>query len=613
MRYLGLLFTGTFWALSVLGSPSVFSQEPNITKTWSIAEFGEPLYPDGIEHWPYANPDAPKGGKIVLDAFGSFDTLNFYVLKGDWPSSIGLVYDSLMTGSADEIGAVYGLIAESVEFPEDKSWAIFTIRPEARYHDGEPIRAQDFVFALETVKEHGRAFIQSGYLDVERAEALDDRRVKFYFNTRNSMKPIVQAAGMYPLPVHYWQGKDVTASTLEPPLSSGPYRVKDLEPGRSITYERVKDYWGENLPVNRGLNNFDQLRFDYYRDLTVMFEAFKAGAIDFRSESSAKSWATEYTMSELDNGQMIKTAVPNETPRGIGGYFFNLRRAKFQDPKVRKALLYLYDFEAIQRTLLYGYYKRIKSYFPNSDYGASGKPSEAELALLEPYRDQLPPEVFTEAFEPPVSDGSGRNRQNKRIALRLFKEAGWELRDGRMVNAQSGEQFSFELLTAWPETERLALPYIEALKSAGIDASIRLVDSSQWRERVNDRDFDVWTGALTFFPPPGQLQKAYFGSEYAENRGSNSMGIKNPVVDALLDQLVAAEDLETLKTVNRALDRVLLWHYYAIPLYYNDESWIAYWNKFGMPERKPRYGVGFPDTWWLDADKAAKLPAKLQR
>jgi len=609
MRNLGLLLAGVF----LLGAQSALSQEQAVTKTWAIAEFGEPLYQDGIEHWPYVNPNAPKGGKIVLDDFGSYDTLNFYVLKGDWPGSIGLVYDALMTGSGDEIGASYGLIAESVEYPEDKSWAIFNLRPEARYHDGEPIRAQDFVFALETVKEHGRAFIQAGYIDVERAEALDDRRVKFYFKTRNSMKPIAQAAGMYPLPVHYWEDKDVTASTLEPPLSSGPYRVKTLEPGRSITYERVTDYWGKDLPVNRGLDNFDEIRYDYYRDLTVMFEAFKAGEIDFRSESSAKRWATEYTMPELEDGLVIKTAVPNETPRGIGGYFFNLRRFKFKDLRVRKALLYLYDFEAIQRTLLYGYYTRTKSYFPNSDYGASGPPTEAELELLEPFRDQLPPEVFTEAFEPPVSDGGGRNRKNKRIALRLFKEAGWALQKGRMVNAESGEQFSFELMTAWPETERLALPYIEVLKSVGIDAKVRLVDSSQWRERVNNRDFDVYSAGFNFFPPPGQLQKSYYGSEYADQRGSNSMGIKNPVIDALLDQLVAEEDLDRLKAINRAMDRVLLWHYYAIPLYYNPDSWIAYWNKFSHPGRKPRYSIGFPSTWWLDPDKAAKLPEKLQR
>lgn len=611
MRQLSIAISVIF--LLVLHDTSVAADEQNITKTWAFSEYGEPLYKDGIEHWPYANPDAPKGGNIVLDDFGSFDTLNFYVLKGDWPSSIGLVYDSLMVGSGDELDSNYGLIAESVEYPQDKSWAIFNIRPEARYHDGEPIKAEDFVFALDTIKEHGRVFIQAGYVDVERAEALDERRVKFYFTSKDSMKPIAQVAGMYPLPVHYWQDKDVTASTLESPLSSGPYRIQKLEPGRSVTYERVKDYWAKDLAMSRGLYNFDEIRYDYYRDLTVMFEAFKAGEIDYRSEESAKRWATGYDMSEIDSEEIIKRAVPNETPRGIGGYFFNLRQEKFSDLRVRKALLYLYDFEAIQRTLLYGFYKRINSYFPNSDYGVSGPPTAGEIAVLEPYRDQLPAEVFSEAFVAPTTDGSGRDRKNKRTALQLFKEAGWVLQDSKLVNESSGEQLTFELMTAWPETQRLALPYIENLKSVGIDASIRLVDSSQWRERVNNREFDLWTGGLTFFPPPGQRQKSYFGSEYAEGRGSNSMGIKNPVVDALLEKIIEANDLETLKTVNRALDRVLLWNYYAIPLYFNDESWIAYWNKFSYPERKPRYGIGLVTTWWLDPEKMAELPTKVQR
>ena len=578
------------------------------SRNWAIAEFGEPLYKDGFEHWPYVNPDAPKGGKIVLGDFGSFDTLNFYVLKGEWPSSIGLVYDSLMVGSADELVSAYALIAESVELPADLSFAIFRIRPQARYHDGSPITAGDFVFALESVQEHGRPFLKAGYEDVAGAEALDDLSVKFTFKTTDSMKPVMQVASMYPLPHHYWADRDVSKSTLEPPLSSGPYRVKDLEPGRSITYERVGDYWAADLPVNRGLNNFDEIRYDYYRDLTVMFEAFKAGEIDFRSEGSAKRWATGYDFDAIETGDAVKRAVPNETPRGIGAFFFNLRRERFKDPRVREALGHLYDFEALQRTLLFGYYQRIKSYFPNSDYGASGPPTAQEIAILEPYRDRLPEHVFNEAFEPPQSDGSGRNRKNKREALRLFKEAGWVLRDAKLVNAQSGEQLEIELMTAWPETQRLALPYIESLKGAGIDASVRLVDTSQWRVRIDDTDFDLWTGRLNFFPPPGNLQRSYFGSEWAHVRGSaNSMGIVHPVVDELLQQIIDAKELDLLKATNRAMDRVLLWEHYVIPLYYNDEYWIAHWNKFGYSQRRPRYGYGFPEAWWIDRALAEKL------
>ncbi len=570
------------------------------TKSWSFAEFGEPMYSDDIEHWPYVNPDAPKGGKIVLGDFGSFDTLNFYVLKGEWPSSIGLVYDSLMTGSGDEIGVYYGLIAESIEYPEDKSWAVFTIRPEARYHDGTAITAQDFVFALEAVKEHGRPFLKAAYEDVKSAEAIDDHHVKFIFNTVDDTEPLGQVATMYPLPVSYWKDKDATATTLEQPLSSGPYRVKKLEPGRSITYERVKDYWAADLPTNRGQDNFDEIHYDYYRDVTVMFEAFKAGKIDFRAENSAKRWATEYNIPQVDDGKIIKRAIPDETPQGIGAYFFNLRRPKFQDVRVRHALNYLYDFESIQRTLLYGYYKRIKSYFPNSDYGVSGEPTPKEIAILEPFRDQLDSQILTEAFEPPVTDGSGRDRKNKRAALRLFKEAEWSLKESKLINDKTGEQLKIEILTASPEIQRLTLPYIENLRSVGIDAQLRIVETAQWRARIDEFDFDLYSARFNFFPPPGKLQRSYFHSEWADVEGSaNSVGIKNPVIDAVLEQLLQANDLQTLKATNRALDRVLLWNHYVIPLYYNYETWIAYWNKFAYPETKPRYSVGFPSTWWI--------------
>ena len=580
--------------------------EDTVVKT-AIAEFGEPLYAGGIEHLPYANPNAPKGGKVVLGAFGTFETLNFYVQKGEWPSSIGALYDSLMAGSDDEIDGLYGLIAESVEYPADKSWAVFKLRDRAVYHDGMPVIAADFVHALDAVKKHGRPFIQSFYTDVLRAEALSDKLLKFYFATRGSMKPITTAAGMYPLPVHYWKGRDITASTLEPPLTSGPYRVKKLDPGRSITYERVENYWARDLPHKRGLHNIGEIRYEYYRDLTVEFEAFKAGEIDFRAESSAKRWATEYDIAAIKNGGMIKAELPNKRPRGMGGYFFNLKREKFADIRVREALLHLYDFEAIRRTLLYGQYKRIASYFPNSDYGARGEPDAAERALLAPFANDIPEGALKRAFIPPKTDGSGRDRAGKRRALQLFKEAGFELRGGKLVSRASGAQFQLELMTAYPESQRLALPYVEALKKFGIDASIRLVDTSQWRTRIHDYDFDMWIGALNFFPPPGTELKSFFGSDSADQRGGNSGGIKNPVVDALIEKAIAAREADELQTAVRALDRVLLWNHYVIPTYYNDEAWVAYWNRFGRPERSPVYATGFPRVWWVDREKDAEL------
>lgn len=592
----------------LLGSgPAVAAGEQHITRAWAIAEFGEPLYAEGIEHWPYANPDAPKGGTIVQGAFGSFDSLNVYVLRGTWASGIGLIYDSLMTGSGDELATMYGLIAESVEYPEDKSWIVFNLRPEARFHDGTPITAHDFEFTFEVIREHGRPFLQSFYEEVDQVEVLSDHRLKFTFTTRDSMKPLIKIAGLSPEPRHYWAERDISRTFLEPQLSSGPYRIAELDPGRSITYERVEDYWAAELPVNRGLNNFDRIRYDYYRDMEVMFEAFKAGEIDFRAENSARRWATGYDIEQVRNDRIVTETIPDENPQGIQAFFFNLRRDTFSDIRVREALGQLFDFEAIQRTVLYGQYTRVNSYFPNSDFGVDGgPPTEAELAILEPYRDQLPEEVFTQAFEPPRTDGSGNIREQLREALRLLREAGWQLQDGRLV--KNGRRMNIEFLTVSADSERIIAPFIQNLRRVGIEASIRLVDSAQYERRIDERDFDIITVRLNFFPPPGPELRSYYGSAAADVEGSANMaGIKHPVVDALIEQVIAAEDLDTLKATNRALDRVLLWQHYVIPQFYNDAFRIAYWNRFDRPGTLPRYGTGFPTTWWLDAEKDSRL------
>lgn len=572
----------------------------SVIKAQSMAEFGEPLYGGGFEHWPYVKADAPKGGKIVLADFGGFDSLNAYILQGDWPSSIGLISDSLMTGSGDELSTGYPLVADSVEYPEDKSWIVFNLRQDARFHDGVPVVAEDFKFEYDTIKKHGRPFLQSFYEDFESCEVLSDHAIKFTFKTRNSMKPLLQAVGFSPLPRHFWATRDISKPTLEPPLGSGSYKITKVEPGRSITYERVKDYWGADLPVNRGTWNFDEIRYDFYRDDTVQFEAFKSGRIDFRGEGSAKRWETEYDIPQVKDGRIVKRAVPNETPRGMGAYFFNLRRKQFQDVRVRRGIIHLYDFETIQRTLLYGKYKRIKSYFPNSDFGVSGPPTPEEIAILQPFADRIPPEAMTEVYEPPVSDGSGSNRANLRKALALFKEAGWELKGGQLLKSDTGEPLEIELMTADPETERQSGPFIQSMQRAGLAASMRTVTPVEWEKRIDDLDFDIWAGSFNFFPPPGPELRSYFGSAAADVRGSaNSIGIKDPVVDALIEQIISAKDLETLKATNRALDRVLLWNEYCVPRYFNHESWIAYWNKFEYSERKPKYNVGFPGTWWI--------------
>ena len=584
--------------------------EAETTTSWSMAEFGEPLYKDGIEHWPYVNPDAPKGGSIVLGAFGTFDSLNSYILKGNIPRSLGIASDTLMIGSADELSSVYGLIAESVEYPDDKSWIIFNLRPEARFNDGTAITAKDFEFSFQTIRTHGRPFLKSFYDEVEGVEVVSDHQLKFTFTTRDNMKPLLKVAGISPLSHEYWKDKDISKTFLTPQPTSGSYYVSDVDAGRSITYERVKDYWAADLEVNKGLSNIDTIRYDYYRDLEVMVEAFKAGDIDFRVENSSKRWATAYNTDEVKNGDIKLFTPPESTPRGTQAYFFNSRRAPFDDVNVRKAFDLLYDFETIKRTILYNQYDRINSYFPNSDYGVNGPPTAEEIAILEPYRDQLPAEVFTERYVGPVTDGSGRNRKQLREALALFNKAGWKLESGKLM--KDGKQMTVEYLLAQPDGQRVAAPFVQNLKKAGVDASMRVVDSAQYQVRLDDFDFDLITVFLNFFPPPGPELRSYFGSVAADERGAaNYAGIKNPVVDALIEDIVNAKSLESLQTTSRALDRVLLWNNYTIPQFYNSQHRTAHWNRFGTPDSLPRYvsfgGSGFPTGWWIDKELDSKL------
>ena len=603
-----LLVTGISQPL--ISTAQADDQAGEITRARSRAEFGEPLYDESLTHWPYVTPDAPIGGNIVLGAFGSFDSLNSYILKGEYPRSLGLVSDTLMIGSGDELASAYGLLASSVEYPADKSWIIFNLRPEAHFDNGSPITAADIEFSFKTIREHGRPFLKSFYDEVESVEVLGDHQIKFSFNTTDSMKPLMKVAGLSPLSVEYWKDKDISKTYLTPGPSSSSYYLSNIDAGRSLTYKRVENYWGKDLAVNKGLANFETIRYDYYRDLEVMLEAFKAGEIDFRSENSSKRWATAYQVEQVDKGEIVLDTPPDHTPGAIQGYFFNLRREPFDDHRVRQAINLLYDFETIKRTILYNQYERINSYFPNSEYGVSGAPTAEEIAVLEPFRDQLAPEVLTEEFRSPVTDGSGRNRREMRQALGLFNEAGWTLSDGKLM--KNGQQMSMELLLVQPDGQRTAAPFIQNLKKAGIDASIRIVDSAQYQVRVDDFDFDLISVRLNFFPPPGPELRSYYGSAAADVRGSANMaGIKNPVVDALVEQIVAAESLEKLQITTRALDRVLLWNHYVIPQFYNAEHRIAYWNRFGQPETLPRYisysASGFPTGWWIDPALDNKL------
>ena len=609
--YVTSLFSVLF-ALSAALSSNLHadSHDAETIKSSSMAEFGEPLFDESLTHWPYVNPDAPKGGSIVLGAFGSFDSLNSYILKGEWPRSLGLASDTLMVSSADELAAAYGLLAKSVEYPTDKSWITFTLRPEARFNNGTPITAADIEFSFNTIMQHGRPFLKSFYSEVESVEVLDDYLIKFQFNTTDTMKPLIKVAGLSPLSVDYWKDKDLSKTYLKPGPASGAYYIADVDAGRSITYKRVEDYWGKDLAINKGLSNIDTIRYDYYRDLEVMLEAFKAGEIDFRAENSSKRWATAYDIEQVDASQILLDMPPDNTPQAIQGYFFKTRREPFDDQRVRKAIDLLYDFETIKRTILYNQYTRINSYFPNSDYGSIGPPTAEEVAVLEPYKESLPADVLASEYISPVTDGSGRNRRQLREALGLFNEAGWQLEGGKLM--KEGQQFAIELLLVSPDSQRVAAPFIQNMTKAGIDAKVRIVDSAQYQVRVDDFDFDLISARLNFFPPPGPELRSYYGSAAADERGSANMaGIKNDVADQLIEQIIGADSLELLQVTTRALDRVLLWNNYVIPQFYNAEHRIAFWNRFGRPDTLPKYvsyqGTGFPTGWWVDQDLDAKL------
>lgn len=596
-----VLFGAALLAATVAAGPA--SAE---TLRRSLGTWGAPALADGFAHFPYVNPQAPKGGRIVIGYPGSFDSVNGLILRGVTPRSLPITQDTLMTASAAELGAVYPLIAESVALADDLSWAAFNLNPAARFHDGAPITAQDVVFTWDSLQAHGSPFTRAFLDKVTGVTAESPRRVKITLSTTGQIKPIIDfAQTLAPLPKHWWttDGRDISKTTLEPPLSSGSYRIVAVDAGRSIAYERVADYWAKDLPVNRGLHNFDQVRFDYYRDDEVLFEAFKSGVVDFRLEHRAQRWVSGYDFPAMKNGQAVKGVLPTKLPLGAQGYRFNLRRPLFADARVREALIYLFDFPWIHKNILSGQYVRTRSNFPNSDYGASGPPSAAELALLAPLADDLDPRALTQAYVPPGDEGDGR--ANLRAALRLFKEAGWELNDGVLRNAQTGEPFRFEFVDDNPSLNRITEPYIASLRRAGISAEIRNVDSAQMKRRQDDFDFDVTTVHLAFYPPPGAELLSYFGSAAADVKGSaNHSGVKSRAVDVLVQQALAARDEESAKIAMRALDRALLWRFAFVPHWYNPESWVAWRDKFDRPNGPPpAYDMAFrqtwvPATWW---------------
>ena len=574
--------------------------------------FGELKYAPGFTQLGYVNIDAPKGGKLSRTpstwAYNqnptTFNTLNTLVQKGDAPVALEIIYDSLMRRATDEPDAIYGLAAESVAIADDKRRYQFTMRPQARFHDGSPLTAHDAAFTLETLKEKGHALIRQTIRRMESAVAEDDKTLTV---TLEENTPVSLAMAIATLPIlskAFHENRDFEEAGLDLPLGSGPYRVGQLEAGRYIEYDRFEDYWGRDLPINRGRYNFDHIRFEFFRDRDVAFEGFKGRAYSLREEFTSRVWATAYDFPAVKEGKVRLETLPDDTPSGAQGWFINTRLKKFADPRVREAMINVFDFEWTNKTLFYGLYQRSWSYFQNSDMMAEGAPSPEELDLLEPHRGQVPGEVFGEPYVPPVTDGSGRDRRLQRAAARLLDEAGYEIRDG-VRHTPDGEVFRIEFLNDEPTFDRVVQPYIQRLKAIGIDARSRTVDASQYRSRIVDYDFDLVVERFSMPATPGEEVRVYWTSDNADVPGSRNLsGIKDPVVDELTRRLIDAKSRGEQITAARALDRVLRAGRYWVPHWYKPVHTLAYWDVYSHPEQKPRYDLGLDDTWWYDAAKA---------
>ncbi len=560
-----------------------------------------PKYPADFQHVDFVNPDAPKGGTFRQSTMGGFDSLNPFITKGVPADGLDLIYDTLLRHGLDEPFTEYGLVAEKIEKAPDNSWVRFYLRPEARFHDGHPMRAEDVVFSFQTLIKDGAPLYRTYYADVDEAVAEDPLRVLFKFKrTTNRELPLI--LGQLPvLPKHWWASRDFTKGNLELPLGSGPYKLAEVKAGRSVRYERVKDYWAKDLPINRGFYNFDVMAMDDYRDSTVALEALKAGQFDYWLENSAKNWANAYNTPAVAQGRLIKEQIPNRNPTGMQGFVYNLRKPMFQDIRVREALSLLFDFEWTNKQLFNGAYHRTRSYFENSEMAATGLPDAEQLAILEPLRGRIPEQVFTQAFEPSVCDASGMIRPQQRRAYQLLLEAGWHIVDDKMVDAQ-GKPVSIEFLLAQTDFERVLLPFKRNLADLGIDLVIRRVDVSQYINRLRSRDFDMVVGSFPQSNSPGNEQREFWKSASADKPGSrNLMGLKDPAVDELVEALIDSDSRQSLVEHARALDRVLQWGFYVIPNWHIKTWRVAYWEHIGHPKVSPAYDVGLY-TWWIKPD-----------
>lgn len=578
-----------------------------------------------FERYDYVNPDAPKGGTFNAIAVGTFDSFNPFIVRGTAAAGLsgfgGILYDTLMQQSTDSPGTSHGLVADAFKYPDDYSSATYRINPEARWHDGQPITAEDVIWSFNVMKENSQIYNRY-FANVTEATKVSDHEVMFSFDqTGNRELPHI-IGDLVVLPKHWWEGedksgkkRDITKPTLEAPMGSGPYRIESFKPGSEIIWKRVVDYWGADLPVNIGRNNFDRQRYVYFQDDNAAWQAFtKGGFEDFRRENRSQRWSTGYNFPAFNAGDVKKEVFETDSGEPMQGFVLNTRRPQFQDRKVRQALTYAFDFESMNRTLFYGLYTRTDSYFEGGELASSGLPQGKELEILKTVRDAVPPEVFTEEFKLPVYDTPQATRQNLRKAFDLLSEAGWENRGGKLVNKETGEPFRIEFLGNDPTDSRVSAPYIDNLRRLGIEATMRIVDTTQYINRYRSFDFDVVTAVLAQSASPGNEQRDYWSSAAADASGSrNVAGIKDPAIDKLIDRVIYAKDREELVAATHALDRVLLWNFYLVPQWHLPEVWTAYWDKFGKPEKQPTYiGVDI-DSWWIDPEKEAALAGEYGR
>ena len=609
-------------ALGILGAASPIGRASGETQIWrhALSLFGDIKYPEGFKHFDYVNPNAPQGGTLRQSALGTFDNFNTVVsgVKGSIAIGTELYTETLTTPSLDEVSTEYGLLAEAISYPADYSAVTYRLRAKARWHDGKPITSDDVLFSFDVLKKNS-PFYGAYYRHVVKVETTGEREVTFTFDGPGN-RELPQIVGQLPvLPKHWWEGtdksgrkRDVTQTTLEPPLGSGPYRLKDFAPGRTLVYEKVDDYWGKDLNVIIGTRNFQTIRYEFFRDSTVALEAFKGDQVDWRFENSAKEWANSYDFPAVRDKRVVREEFPTRNIGVMQAFAFNIRRDKFKDPRVRRAFNFVFDFEEMNRQLFFGQYKRIASFFEGTELAATGVPSGKELEILETVRDKVPDELFTKPYTNPVGGNPEAVRNNLREALRLFREAGYEVKDTRLVDARSGKQFAVEFLVDEPAAERFVLFYKPSLDRLGMTVNVRVVDAAQYENRLRQWDFDIIVASWAQSLSPGNEQRGFWSSQAADQPGSrNLIGIKNPAVDSLIERVIFTRDREDLVAATRALDRVLLWNFYVVPQWTYGKQRTARWDRFGHPETMPKYGASaFPTIWWWDAARAAKVPQR---